>query len=213
MEKNTNHKGVTWDLKTRIIENVFSNCDFTQTNFNSAIFDKVIFVDCYFDKTGVSGSKLFHKSSFKNCQFMGVNFYNSTFGSNDGNYEDCLFFKCNFQGKEFNFTNFINCRFDNCKLKNINFNGSSFDGCNFIGKLSDITFNGIYDTNKGRMPVLKNVNFYESVFGEFVTFIDCDFSTITPPKGQSFDSILYKLYESQPNVLSSGSKDRIVIKS
>ena len=70
----------------------------------------------------------------------------------------------------------------------------------------------MYDTNKGDLPTLNKVSFLNSKLGEFVTFVDCDLAKVTPPKDSSFKDILYELYANNPKILSTGSKDRIVIK-
>jgi uncharacterized protein YjbI with pentapeptide repeats len=211
MERNNQYKDTVWELKTKVSQCTFEDFDFSNTNFNSTIFENVVFKNCLFFKSNLSGSKLFYQSNFEDCKFINVNLSNTTFGSNRGVYKGCLFEKCNFKGKEFDFTEFINCDFVNTKMKNINFNGSKFDNCRFIGKIEDITFNGIYNTNPNPSTCLKEVDFSQAVFGEFVTFFNCDLSICTPPVGTSFYELLYNLYSNDPSILSTGSKDRIVI--
>ena len=211
MKKEETYKGSIWKLKERVTEQVFNNLDFTNTNFNSSIFENIKFSECLFDKSNLAGSKLFYESSFYKCDFINVDLSNSTFGSHKGTYNGCTFDKCNFRGKEFNFTQFIDCIFKECKLKKINFNGSSFANCKFIGAQDNVTFNGIYDTNKGIHPVLNKVDFSAAKFGEFVTFIDCDLNNCIPPNNKLFDELLYNLYSNDPRILSTGSKDRIIL--
>ena len=211
MEKDNQYKGTIWELKTKISQHTFENFDFSNTDFNSAIFENVIFKDCLFFKSNLCGSKLFYQSRFENCRFISVNLSNTTFGSNKGIYKNCLFEKCDFKGRDFNFTEFINCDFVKAKLKNINFNGSKFENCRFIGKIEDTNFNGIYDTNPNSTNCLKKVDFSETIFGEFVTFFNCDLDTCIPPIGSLFNELLYNLYLNDPSILSTGSKDRIVL--
>lgn len=210
MKRLDSHKDAVWDLKTKIVGQVYDSQDFTNTNFNSAIFENTIFKNCLFEGTKVAGSKLFYESNFFNCEFKKLELSNTTFGSNQGVYEECLFEGCNFRGKEFNFTRFVRTTFCKCKLSKISFNASSFADCKFIGLLADVTFNGLYDTDKSAFPALENVNFSEAKFGEFVTFINCDLQNCIPPDGNSFDEILYRIYSNDSRVLSSGSKDKIV---
>ena len=211
MEKNNQYKDTMWELKTRISHRTYENFDFSNTNFNSAIFENIIFKDCLFFKSNLDGTKLFYQSCFENCRFISVNLSNTTLGSNKGMYDNCLFEKCDFKGREFDFTEFVNCDFVKVKLKNINFNGSRFENCRFVGKIEDTVFNGIYDTNPMSAHCLKKVDFSEAIFGEFVTFCNCDLTTCVPPNGFLFDELLYNLYLDDPNVLSTGSKDRIVL--
>ena len=211
MEKDSKHKGVTWELKTRVSNQTFDNFDFSNTNFNSSNFHNVNFINCLFFKSNLKGSKLFYESNFDSCRFEGIDLSNSTFGSHKGTYTKCIFEKCEFKGKEFNFTEFIDCDFIKTKFKKVNFNGSKFENCRFSGKFDDVTFNGIYDTNASKTECLKNVDFSEAIFGEFVNFYNCDLSTCIPPKGTSFDELLYQLYSNDPSVLSTGSKDKIVM--
>lgn len=211
MEKNQQYKGSKWEIKTRISNQQFVDYDFTGTDFNSAIVENVEFIRCLFDKSILAGSKLYYESNFLDCDFINVNLSVSTFGSHKGIYENCHFEKCNFQGKEFNFSRFINCTFNKCKFKKINFNGSSFLNCKFTGPLEDVTFNGLYDTNKSEFETLENVDFSEAVFKDFVTFIDCNLSTCIAPSGSSFAELLYQIYSDDDKVLSTGSKDRIIL--
>jgi fluoroquinolone resistance protein len=211
MEKTKEHRGKVWELKTRVGNYSFKNHDFTNTDFNSAIFENINFIDCLFDKSILSGSKIFGETSVEDCIFKDVNLSNSTIGSNKGLYQNCTFIKCSFQGKEFNFTRFVHCVFDKYVLKKINFNASSFLDCAFIGPMSDVTFNGMYDTNKSDFDTIDKVDFSKATLGDFVTFVECNFSTSIPPDKRNFDDILYQLYSDGTNILSTGSKDRIVM--
>jgi uncharacterized protein YjbI with pentapeptide repeats len=96
MEKNNQYKDVIWELKTGISQYTYENFDFSNTNFISAIFEKVVFKDCLFFKSNLDGAKLFYQSRFENCRFINVNLSNTTFGSNKGIYINCLFEKCDF---------------------------------------------------------------------------------------------------------------------
>ncbi|HEY8957442.1 pentapeptide repeat-containing protein [Chitinophaga sp.] len=208
---NTTHKEQTWVLKTKFSNLVLSDFDFTDTNMNSAIFERVTFNSSLFERTNVDNTRLFHDCNFDHCIFKNVKLKNSAFGNNKGEYNNCQFEKCDFTGLHFNATRFINCGFTHCKLKNINFNASSFLQCQFVGKLENVTFNGIYDTNTSTHKILENVDFSAAIFGEFVSFFDCDLSTCTPPQGKTFEELLYIFDLNSPANLSSGSKDRIVI--
>jgi uncharacterized protein YjbI with pentapeptide repeats len=203
--------GSIWELKTKVSNRVFENYDFSNVDFNSAIFENVSFANCIFFKSNLVGSRLFYNSNFDSCQFRNVNFSNSTFGSHNGIYKNCLFDKSIFKGKEFNFTKFISCEFTKTKFKSINFNGSRFIGCKFSGDFNDVAFNGIYDTNPVREECLNDVDFSEAIFGDFVSFYNCNLSTCIPPKGRTFDEILYNIYSDDSSVLSTGSKDKIVL--
>jgi uncharacterized protein YjbI with pentapeptide repeats len=200
-----------WELKTRVSDQVFDGYDFSGTDFNCAIFENVNFTNCLFYKSNLSGSKLFFNSNFDNCQFLGINFSNTTFGSHKGLYFNCLFEKCQFRGKEFNFTNFSCCEFVKTKFKTVNFNGSRFYKCKFAGNFDDVSFNGIYNTNPIKEECLKDVDFSQAIFGEFVTFYNCDLSTCIPPKDSSFENLLYNIYSNDSTALSTGSKDRIIL--
>ncbi|MGQ1784454.1 pentapeptide repeat-containing protein [Saccharicrinis sp. GN24d3] len=199
-----------WELKTRIVEEEFNDLNFSQINFNSAVFQKVKFNDCIFSKSNFKGTKVF-ESLFNNCKFLKLDLSKSTLGSNDGIYKNCVFEKCNFKGKEFNFTRFSDCIFNKCTIANINFNASSFEKCKFVGKIENVSFNGIYDTNKSTYKTLVDVDFKEATFGDFVTFFDCDLSSCIPPEGKKFDDLLYYIYQNNTNVLSTGTKDKIII--
>lgn len=208
---NNQYKDLKLEIKTKFSKTTFEDYDFTNTNFNSAIFENVEFNNCRFFKSNLNGSKIFYTSEFKSCHFSQVDLSNSTFGSNQGIYKDCIFEKCNFKGKLFNFSEFINCTFLNSNFKRVNFNGSKFRECKFIGKLEDVCFNGIYDTNPSPRGCLNLVDFSGAVLGEFVTFYNCNLSSCIPPKSSNFSTLLYQIYKSNPAVLSTGSKDRIIL--
>lgn len=211
MEKNDLHKEKVWELKSRVEEQTFTHFDFTKTNFNSAVFFNVNFINCLFEKSILTNSKIFYDSNFESCTFKHVDLSHSTFGSHKGTYKDCIFENCNFKGKEFNFSRFINCEFVKSKLVKINFNASSFLNCKFVGKLADVTFNGIYDTDKSDCQTLNSVDFSKAQFGEFVTFVNCDLSSCIPPFETKFNEILYPIYIDNHNILSTGTPDRIVL--
>lgn len=208
---NETEKGKIWELKTKITNKVFEEYDFTATDFNSAIFENVTFKKCVLKKSNLSGTKIFYESKFENCSFIDLNFSNTTLGSNKGIYENCQFEKCVYKGKEFDFTQFIDCTFEKMKFNNVNFNGSIFRDCKLSGKFNDVSFNGIYETNPSKDACLNRVDFTNAEFGEFVNFYNCDLSTCSPPKGLEFDELLYQIYSNDPTVLSTGTKDRIVL--
>ncbi len=212
MNYNTEHKQKEWKFKTEITNTVFDSFDFSFTNFNSAIFENIRFKNCLFNKAILQGTKIFYSSYFENCKFISVDLRNTTVGSNKGIYKNCLFEKCNFNRQLFNFTSFEDCEFVKSKFKSVSFNGSTFNCCKFIGKLEDVEFNGIYDTNKDPSICLNKVDFSDAVFGEFVTFNNCRLDNCIPPTGVTFDELLYRLYANDPAILSTGSTDKIVIK-
>lgn len=208
---NDEYKDIQLELKTKFSSRNFEKYDFSNTNFNSAIFENVFFKECIFNKTNLDGSKIFYESNFESCTFTQVNLGNTTFASNSGTYKNCTFEKCKLLGKEFNHTIFVECTFSKCNLKRINFNGSKFINCTFIGKIESTCFNGIYDTNQSPNECLNSVDFSEATFGEFVTFHNCNLSSCIPPKGRTFESMLYQIYPSKPHILSTGTEDRIIL--
>ncbi len=190
----------------------FIGIDYSLKDFNATTFKDGLFKNCLFYKTVLDNSRIQGKVDFEDCTFENLNLTNTNFGSHNGNYINCIFEKCNFKGRLFNFSRYVNCTFKNCKLVNINFSGSSFQNCKFIGKLDNVSFNGIYDINKSNYPTLEIIDFSEARFGEFVTFYDCDLTTCIAPKNEFFDNLLYYLYENNTRILSTGSNDKIIIK-
>lgn len=211
MTRNNQHIDTVWEFKTKISQRKFESFDFSRTNFNSAIFENVIFENCLFFKTNLNDSRLFYQSCFEGCEFSDTNLSNSAFGNNKGTYKNCIFERCNFKGLLFDFTKFINCTFTKLRYGNTNFNGSTFENCRFIGKMTDVTFNGIYNTNPIPTACLNKVDFSQAFFDEFVTFCNCDLTTCISPKGLSFSELLYQIESEDPSILSTGSKDRIVL--
>ena len=190
---------------------MFDDDDFSGCNLNAAILKDVWFRNCLFRKTKFDGVKAFDGGA-TNCKFIGVDFSRTTFASNRANYDSCTFERCNFKGQHFVFTRFDSCIFLGCRLQNINFNASSFLKCSFAGKLQDVEFNGIYDTNKSAFTPLLNLDFSKAEFGDYVGFSDCDLATCIPPEGRTLEEILYHPYENDSKYLTTGTKDRLVIK-
>ncbi|MEI2273219.1 pentapeptide repeat-containing protein [Sphingobacterium sp. ML3W] len=208
---NKDYVNQTLALKTKFSNKNFVNWDFTNTNFNSAIFENTNFDGCLFKASILAGSRIFYDSNFKNCIFKKINLSETTFGSHKGVYTDCIFEDCEYKYRAFNFTQFVNCKFIKTKFTTVNFNGSQFRSCIFDGKFKDVTFNGLYDTNRDSKACLQHCDFSSSIFGDFVSFDNCDLSTCTAPKDTTFDKILYQVDASNPKLLSTGSPDRLTI--
>ena len=208
--KNINYKEKSWSTFTKFSKQNFDDFDFSNTVFENTAFESCIFQDCLFFKSNFNHIGLWG-CDFINCQFISADMRNIPIGVDGGILKNCSFQKCNFQGQHFEYPFFDNCIFDKCKLKNINFNDSSFRNCKFIGKLEDVTFNGIYNNRKRERTVLENVDFSETVFGDFVSFEDCDLSSSIPPKTRNFEEMLYVVDLNNIKILSTGTKDRFVI--
>lgn len=200
------------ELKTRFSNQNFVDYDFTKTNFNSAVFENTSFKNCLFESSDLNGSRIFYESNFENCTFRNINLSNSTIGSHKGVYKNCIFENCEYKGKGFNFTKFIDCKFIKAKFTTIDFNGSQFCDCFFEGKFKDVTFNGIYDSNPDSKACLYNCDFSNSKFGNFVSFENCDLSSCIPPENTTFAEILYQVEASNAKLLSTGTPDRFVIR-
>jgi fluoroquinolone resistance protein len=211
MERNPLHRDKVWEKKTKIEKQTLDGYDFTNSDLNHPIFNQVSFKNCVFEKTKFDDARIYG-CSFEICDFNGIDFRNTSLGAQGALLNKCIFKKCDFSGMNFEYPHFLNCIFDNCKLRKINFNDSSFSGCRFIGKLVDVTFNGIYHRHKTSYPPIEKTDFSQAVLGDFVGFEKCDLSSCIPPAGQSFDTLLYVVDLNDPTHLSTGTKDRIVIK-
>ena len=208
--KNINYKEKSWSAFTKFSEQNFNNFDFSSTIFENTAFENCTFQNCLFFKSNFNHIGLW-ECNFINCQFIKADMRNIPIGVDGGILKNCLFQKCNFQGQYFETPFFEDCIFDKCKLKNINFNDSSFRNCKFIGKLENVTFNGIYHTQKRGRMLLENVDFSEAIFGDYVTFENCDLSTSIPPKKRTFEEMLYVVDLNDIETLSTGTEDRFVI--
>lgn len=207
----TQFKGFKWSEPTSFESREFSGCDFSGASFDGVYFVNCEFRQCHFEK-GVPGNLAFFGCNFHGCSFKSFDFRRLSVGANGGTYASCQFVKCNFTGRQFAYPHFAECTFDQCKLKGVNFNDASFKKTKFIGKLEDTTFNGLYHQQSTGFKILDEVDFSDAVFGEFVTFEDCDLSTCIPPRGTKFSDLLYCIYQDNPKVLSTGSSDRIVLR-
>lgn len=211
MERKEKFKEYSWDNFTKYKDENWENFDFTKTNFDNVFFENVTFRDCLFDRSIFDHISLFN-CNFVDCVFMNVNLRSVAIGAEGGQYVNCIFFKCDFRGQSFEYPFMKNCTFENCKLSNINFNDTIFHHCKFIGKIDDVTFNGMYHKNEINEEPLLYVDFSMALFGDFVNFDSCDLSTCVPPVGQKFSDILYQVDENQPKVISTGTIDKIVIR-
>lgn len=206
----TKYVRYSWIEYTKYENMTFEEYDFFETNFENAAFEHVTFKNCKFNKSKTDHIGLWG-CDFLDCEFKNVDLRNIPIGADGGVLKQCLFFKCDFRGQHFLSPFFEDCVFERCKLKNINFNDASFLKCKFIGKLEDVTFNGIYHKVKREIKPLEYIDFSESIFGDYVGFEDCDLSTCIPPSGMPFEDILYTVDLNNLNHLSTGTKDRFVI--
>lgn len=186
--ENINRK---WEFKSEVKDYLFENVDFTLTDLNHPIFNNVIFKNCLFEKTIFEDARIY-RCQFIVCIFRKVKL-STTIGAHGGLYQNCEFDQCNFREASFYHPEFINCKFSKCQWRGVDLCASYFDTCRFIGKLQDITFRGCYKSDldvDAKPNPMRNVDFSEAIFGQFVSFDDCDLSTAIPPKGYSFDRLL-----------------------
>ena len=95
-------------------------------------------------------------------------------------------------------------------MSKVDFKASFFVSCKFVGILSDVIFRGNDESDLYSNPQLNSmyhIDFREAIFGEYVDFEDCDLSTCIPPKGKTFEELLFQS-EYYPNRLGTGSKNR-----
>ena len=208
MELNSKYKATKWETKTKIENKTFKAFDFSDTNFNCPIFKNIQFEDCVFNKSNMQDARIYG-CSFISCHFVKIDFRTITIGAHKGLYKDCHFDSCDFRNAPFYEPEFNNCIFNKCKLSKIDFKASSFDSCKFIGKMSDVTFRGndkhdLYPNPKANS--MYNIDFGETIFGEYVGFDDCDLSTCIPPKGTTFEELLINS-EYYPKRLTTGANN------
>ena len=205
------YRGKSWDQDITFRDETWHAYDLSETDFLNVVFKNVVFKECLFSKSKLTYVG-FYGCSFFDCDFDRVNLRDAPFGASSGLFHTCRFFKCDLRGQDFASPRFEQCLFDSCKLKQISFNDSTFSQCKFIGKLEDVSFNGIYRRQPSRYLPLDCVDFSDASFGEFVNFYNsCDLTTCIPPKGTSFDSLLYNIYRDDATVRSTGSSDKIVL--
>lgn len=194
----------------QFVAEFFEASDFSGPEFENVMFENCTFRGCVFEngRPGVVG--LFG-CNFTDCRFLGFDFRRIAIGAEGGTFERCLFRECNFTGRHFEYPHFEDCEFAKCKFKGANLNDASFSRCRFIGRLEDVTFNGMHHKRSTGHPPLSRVDFSQALFGDFVTFESCDLSDSIPPVGRSFDQLLYPIYRTRRDVLSTGSHDRIVL--
>ena len=203
-------EGAVWEVKTRVESRVLKQLAFKHVDMNHPVFVDTRFEDCTFEQALFHDARLYN-CDFTRCRFVNVDLRGATIGAHGGLYRDCAFVRCDFRGAPFYCPHFDRCLFDRCKWKRIEFNDSSFAGCRFVGKMEDVTFNGMHHEQSTGFAPLERVDFSDAILGEFVSFDDCDLSTCIPPRGCTFDALLYALKPSRPTLRSTGSKDRIVL--
>jgi fluoroquinolone resistance protein len=204
-------KNFKWDSPTNFENEAFKDYDFSGSQFDNVLFIGCTFENCIFKK-GNAGNLGIFGCDFSDCTFDSFDFKKISVGANGGKFTSCKFTKCNFTGRQFEYPHFDSCVFDQCKIKNVNFNDASFKRTKFIGKIEDTTFNGLYHKKSTGYKIIDEVDFSMAVFGDFVTFEDCDLSNSIPPNGKRFEELLYQIYADDPKTLSTGSTDRIVIR-
>lgn len=208
MELNTEHRATKWVMKKKVENKIFKAFDFSDTLFNYPIFENVQFEDCLFNKSDIEDARIYG-CSFINCHFIKIDFRTATLGAHKGIFKNCRFDNCDFRNASFYEPEFKNCTFNKCKLNKIDFKASSFESCKFIGKMSNVVFRGNDKSDLYQNPTpntMYNIDFSEATFGEFVDFEDCDLSTCIPPKGTTFEELLFKS-EYYANRWGTGSKN------
>lgn len=206
----TDYRGKNWPTGASEVGQHFEDFDFTDTNFELSSFEGCAFENCTFIDSKIFNMRI-SGCDFQNCLFDKVVFDAVAIGAGGGVYSQCLFRKCDFSRQSFRRPKFELCNFDHCKFKGTSFNDSTLIDCRFSRILTDVTFNGIYHDLPVNRNALVRVDFSEAKFKEFVSFYDCDLSSCTPPKGHNFEDLLYQFFRNDPTVLSTGSKDRIVV--
>ena len=138
----------SWAAPVTFEDRVFDGYDFSGSNL-----DNVLFVRCDFRGSrfggGISGGVGFFGCNFTDCVFDRFDFRRVSVGADGGDFLRCQFIRCNFAGRHFERPHFDSCVFDRCRLRNIIFNDSTFRRTTFIGKLEDVTFNGMYRRHDG----------------------------------------------------------------
>lgn len=186
------YRNTQWEFKSDIKNRIFEDVDFTQTDLNHPIFTEVVFKNCRFEKTNFEDARVY-SCSFVDCTFRKIKWSTATIGAHGGIYRNCTFDQCNFRGASIYNPEFLGCTFLNCRWKGVDLFASYFDSCVFTGKLEDVTFRGFFKNDlypDAKPNPMRNVDFSEAVFGQFVSFIGCDLTTAIPPKGFSFDQLL-----------------------
>lgn len=217
-----NEKYKSLVIEDKLKETVFENYDFTNTVFTCKSLEKQIenakFINCIFDKTAFGlhnfngkeyyATQRFWHSVFTNCKFKGVDM-RSVFWGHNSIVENCHFLRCNFCVDTFSLVDFINCVFEKCKCR-FKSDEALFENCKFIGKLSEVEFCKRSD-NPARANTIKSVDFSEAILGDYVAFTDIDMNNCIPPKGKTWEELLYQFEEINPHRLSTGDKERSVI--
>lgn len=201
-----------FSTKVKVVENMdFKEIRFFNTDFRECRIMNSNFSNCLFEQLNLVGAKFYPDSYFKACDFIKVDFSKSTMINHKSVFSKCKFKDCQIKSLDFDFTRFENCMFKNCTFEKINFSASNFQNCRISGILKDVTFNGIYNSNQSNFKTLVEVDFSDAQFGDYVTFQDCDLSTVYPPRGTNFDEILYRINSKDKTILSTGDSDKTVI--
>ena len=182
----------TWKLKTEVSNRIYSGEDFSGTNFNSPIFKNTSFENCFFSNCKLDDTRIYD-CNFTDCTFSKIDLRGLSIGAHGGIYLNCNFDGCDLRRRSFFSPEFINTTFSRCKLKAMEPQGSYFENCKFIGKLEDITFYEHFENDyikPRKKELFHSVDFSDAIFGDFVSFEDCDLSRSTPPAGKSFEELL-----------------------
>ena len=196
-----------FSFKEHLTQMVFEDFLFDKTDFNHAIFKDCVFKNCVFRQCKVTDVRLFGEIAFEHCIFDRMRLGNDTpWGGHAGKYENCLFQKSSLTNKAMWDTLYVRCVFAHCKWKNVSFNRSTFVQSAFIGKLSDVTFNGVFEYRLAPELHLE-IDFSEAVWGDYVGFHQCslaDLSMCQPPRGHTFEELLHPQDEEGVVSLNTG---------
>lgn len=124
-------------------EMCFEKCKFINCSFLGADLSEISFIDCVFNNSDFSMSKISNKTKIQNCFFIesriaGINFSLLNDFMTSFDFDRCLLKHCNFSNLKLKKTNFIECLIEGCDFMQTDLNSSSFRK----SKFSETLFEG-----------------------------------------------------------------------
>lgn len=129
--------------KIELNQTYFEKCKFMNCSFLGADLSKVSFIDCIFNNSDFSMTRMSNGTKIQNCFFIesriaGINFSLLNDFMTSFDFDKCLLKHCNFSDLKIKKTKFIGCLIEGCDFMQTDLNSSSFKN----SKFSETLFEG-----------------------------------------------------------------------
>ncbi|WP_322906294.1 pentapeptide repeat-containing protein [Paenibacillus sp. SGZ-1009] len=143
------------------------------SNLGSPLFFHCILQQLRLDHCDLNNARFFAACTIEQCQFIHCDLRAVGIGDGEAVFTKCEFIGCDMRGMTLEHATFIDCTFNKCTFSDRILKASRIVNCCFVGKLSEITFEG---TGKQKLKAD-----FANCRLNGVQFIGCDLTACIPP--------------------------------